>query len=882
VAVAGAGIRRADYDRVIVEWLLERELEVEALVGVVDAARAGKGSFVFVAGEAGIGKTSLLRALRARLEGLAVFVVGACEPLSVPVPLGPVRELLSATSVSAAALEGDDRFALARLVLGALRGNEPVVGVVEDAHWADPATLDVLRLLARRVEDSGVVMVVTYRDDELATNPRLGMLVGDLVSVPAVRRLALRRLSEAAVRALAEPVRVDARELWRLTSGNPFLVAEALAAGGGLPATVRDATLARVGRLDPEARGVVDAAAVIGPRVEPGLLAAVAPGRVEAVEGALACGVLTEDGRGLAFRHELTRQAVEVLISPPRRAALHARVLAALEREQDGADSARLAHHAECAGLAVQASSYARLAAADAERVGALREAGLQLERALRFGKGLDARERFELLVRFSRATNFEGRMEDALRAAREAVGIAERDLSVREHGRALNILVAALWSLDRMVEAKDAARSAMGVLETAGEVADLARAHSAYLRVEAVAFDPSAVIDAAPQALELAEATGLEEARIDIEISLGLARGHQGELDAGEQLARALEDALAAGLHIQTIRAYVNSVVVAADARDHATVDVVSAAALRLFGDYQARIPRDGVTIAVARSLFDRGRWEQALEAAARGRREWFGEVPFALVVEGLVRARRGQPDAETLLKQALASVAGVPAGWRHAMIRAALAEAAWLGGDRPGVLAQVTAALETPWAGHFGRPAGELALWAMRCGEQVDPPACAPEPVRLELVGDWRGAIRAWRELEAPYEAALAALPGDDRAAREAVAALQRLGARAAVRGFARARSERGGRAPRGPHRSTLANAAGLTRREQEVLLHVARGATNPEIAQALHLSERTVAHHVSAILAKFDVRTRTAAVEAAHAAGLLPIDGMPGQPI
>src|SRR3981081_1114387 len=106
---------------------------------------------------------------------------------------------------------------------------------------------------------------------------------------------------------------------------------------------------------------------------------------------------------------------------------------------------------------------------------------------ALRFGKGLGARERFELLVRFSRARNFEGQMEDALRAAEEAVAIAERDLGAHEHGRALNLLVAALWSLDRMVEAKDAAQSAIGVLETTGEVADLARAHSAYLRVEAV-----------------------------------------------------------------------------------------------------------------------------------------------------------------------------------------------------------------------------------------------------------------------------------------------------------------------------------------------------------------------------------------------------------
>ena len=170
--------------------------------------------------------------------------------------------------------------------------------------------VDVLRLLARRVEQAGVVVVVTYRDDELAANSQLAMLVGDLVSVPAVRRLPLRRLSESAVGSLAASSGVDGRELSRLTSGNPFLVVEALAAGDGLPSTVRDATLARVGSLDADARGVVDAAAVIGQRVSPGLLVAVASSSAGAVEDALACGVLIEDGGELVFRHELTRQAV--------------------------------------------------------------------------------------------------------------------------------------------------------------------------------------------------------------------------------------------------------------------------------------------------------------------------------------------------------------------------------------------------------------------------------------------------------------------------------------------------------------------------------------------------------------------------------------------
>ena len=297
--------------------LLERDAELEALVEAVKAARSGAGSFVLIAGEAGIGKTSLVRALRARLGGRAWFAVGACEALSVPVPLGPVRELFVAASADAAAAEGVDRFALVRSLLDALGRPEPVVVVIEDAHWADPATLDVLRLLARRVELTRIVVIVTYRDDELAANRALALLVGDLATVPEVRRLTLRRLSDSAVRSLAASSGLDPRELSRLTSGNPFLVVEALAARDGLPSSVRDATLARVGRLEAEARGVIDAAAVVGQRITPALLAVVAPSSAHAVEEALACGVLIEDGEELVFRHELTRQAVEVVDRRP-------------------------------------------------------------------------------------------------------------------------------------------------------------------------------------------------------------------------------------------------------------------------------------------------------------------------------------------------------------------------------------------------------------------------------------------------------------------------------------------------------------------------------------------------------------------------------------
>ena len=215
--------------------------------------------------------------------------------------------------------------------------------------------------------------------------------------------------------------------------------------------------------------------------------------------------------------------------------------------------------------------------------------------------------------------------------------------------------------------------------------------------------------------------------------------------------------------------------------------------------------------------------------------------------MVEALARLRRGIEGGDELLAGAAAALASVPEGARHGLVRAALAEAAWLHDDRVGMREHALAGLRSAHADQFARSAGELALWASRAGAPVEPPARMHDPVRRELEDDWRGAIDAWRALDAPYEAALAALPGDERAARQAVAALQRLGAPAAARAFARDRALHGASALRGPRRSTLANAAGLARREQEVLEHVAAGATNADIARALHLSHRTVEHHL-----------------------------------
>ena len=322
-------------------------LERGELLAQLEAARDEGGRLLFVGGEAGVGKTMLVRAFVAGKEAL----LGSCENLTAATPLGPFLDV-------GIELESDPR----RVAAALLRelGRTPLL-VLEDVHWADQATLDVLRVLGRRVDGTQALVVATYRDDEVAGDHPLRVVLGELASARAVSRLAVPRLSFDAVRELAEPHGADADAIHRLTQGNAFYVTEILAAGGGtLPETVRDAVLARAAALEPEARRLLEVVSVIPARAELWLLEAVAPAELDQLGACLDSGVLVADGDGVAFRHELARLAVESAAPPNRRRLVHAAIVRALEAT---GQLSRLAHHAEEAGDSAAVLEYAPEAA---------------------------------------------------------------------------------------------------------------------------------------------------------------------------------------------------------------------------------------------------------------------------------------------------------------------------------------------------------------------------------------------------------------------------------------------------------------------------------------------------------------------------------------
>jgi DNA-binding CsgD family transcriptional regulator len=236
-------------------------------------------------------------------------------------------------------------------------------------------------------------------------------------------------------------------------------------------------------------------------------------------------------------------------------------------------------------------------------------------------------------------------------------------------------------------------------------------------------------------------------------------------------------------------------------------------------------------------------------------------------------VRARRGDPGVDELLDQALEL--SLPTGefQRLGRVRAARAESAWYRGDRETVMRETSRGLEQSSGNKDPWIKGELLFWQSRVAPLAEPPQNVTEPYRLMLAGEWRAAAGAWKQYGMPYERALALSLGTEEPLREALTVLERLGAAPLAAIVRRRLRELGARdVPRGPNATTARNPAGLTSREMEVLMLLAEGRTNPQLARTLHLSRKTVDHHVSAILEKLDARSRGEAVAAAFNLGIV----------
>lgn len=869
--------------------LLERDRVLAQLVALARRGATLRGQIAVVSGEAGVGKSSLLEALQAAHSADLPFAWGHFDALFTPRQLGPFYDLapLLGEKVEAALSQGAAQGELFPAVLAAISMLPAgAILVFEDVHWADHASLDLLKYIARRLPVLRVLIVLTYRDEEAGPEHPLTQLLGDLPA-SGTTRILLQPLSREAVRTMAQGHGRDGDVLYEATAGNPFFVSEIIAqpalAGDQLPRSVRDAVLARLSRIPVAERRFLESISVAPDLVSAGVIDALAgPAGRSACQACEAHGLLLRDADGrVRFRHELARVATLGALPAAQQEVHHRQLLAVYLGLGEAVPPDLIVHHAAALNDVATLLAHAPRAARRAAAVGAHKEAAAQLAIALRHVDGATP----ELAAALHQDWAYEAglfEVTDAVLAARREAVRRWRALGRLDRvGDNLRWLWRLHWYRGEIDQAEAAARASLAILENLAPSAELAQAYVFRAHQHLLKGQRADSIDWGQRAIAMAEASADTETRTQGLVTVATAMLFSGEAQGRKLMEAGLQLALAHGLHEQAARAYTNYSEYAIVMRDWAVAERLVLEGIAFDVKHGLDSWTGYLTGRHAQLRLEQGRLDEA-ETLARGALSIEGRTLLmrlpAMTSLAITRSRLAAPDALALLQEALANALAMREQQRLTPVRLGLIEHLALGGQHDEARVHLQAVLDfgtqllRPW------DAGAVRVWAARLKVAVDETVGRePTPAQaLELAGDPDGAARALDRLNAPFEAAVCRLMaahagGAEQARARLEAALQGFGAFGCEAGILACRRVAAGQGRalarparrRGPYRAARSHPLGLTAKEVQVLALLTEGASNAEIAKRVSRSERTVEHHVSAVLSKLNAANRLEAV-------------------
>ncbi len=876
--------RRAAWNHVRMIDPLEREEVLASLKEAGRQASAGLGSVSLVQGEAGLGKSSLIRSARRHWSADVQVLVGHCDDLDPPRVLGPLRDLTPHLKPELAqALRTEDRESVFAAVCAEFSHGPARVLVIEDVHWCDEATLDVLQFLIRRIAPMPLALVLTYRGEAATAEGRFRRLLGTAALAERVRHIELEPLSRAAVELMVEVSaygstagshRMDADWLHRVTGGNPFFVTEMLRCRSipeTAPPTVVDAVLARTQNLGDEVHAALEQLAVIPSTIEQWLVKALLGKQVSVLPVAEQAGVIVSTPGQVSFRHELTRRAIVDAIPGPGQVHLHRRALRALVARPQ-ADPSRLVHHAIGAGDAEAIVRYGLAAAQDASQAGAHREAVAHYRSALAHRDQLSELELAEALERYATECHTTGDLDAAVAATLEEVELRRKGNDRRALGRALRRLSLgqALSSSGPLPDA--AAQEAVEVLIEAGDDRLLALAYSHRAQLYLRASSNTEGLDNGRRAVALARTVDDPAVLSHALNNAGSAYWAMGDRDLGKSLLEeSLQVALEADEAMEACRAHMNLAWSLLDdlRMDEAHFHIEAMIALAEAAEQWGKL--EFIRGHQALVAFYKGDWEivdQVVERTTDQRSPVAHEL--VTIVRGRVAVRRGDPEGDELLAS-VEDLGQVRDLLTQGLLASGRAEAAWLAGDFEAVRRHAEPIYARARRLGHRRWEEELGHWLILAGQQVAAPLSL-EPYAAQGQGRVADAAAWWQAEGMPYEQAAAlALSDQPDHLLTSLPIFDRLGARPQARRVRDRLRKMSVRVPRGPIVNTRGNPAGLTSRQVEIARFLGRGCSNAEIAQMLTLSVRTVDNHVAAVLAKLGVGSRHEVAEQVRRLGL-----------
>ncbi len=869
--------------------LIERDEQLKMLGDIFRRAMDSSGRVVVISGEAGIGKTMLLRRFVEQHRQTSVTYWGSCDALITPRPLGPLQDIASRLDAELARqleTSTEPGKIFSRLLAAIETHKKLPILVIEDVHWADTSTLDLIKFLGRRITSLRALLLLSLRSDEVNRGHPIWRALGE-ISPSSIWRLELAPLTFDGVRQLAKGSSVNVGDLHRLTGGNPFFVSEFVSSqndGRSLPASIRDALRSRRARIGKSANTVLDVMSIF-PSPPPDWLLTRMLSRtsMRSAEECIAAGLLVRDENGqLRFRHDLARLAVLEDVPEHSRRTLHARAVEALNTSRDAGhpvQSSTIIHHAAGAGDGREVLRLAPLAASDAARMGAHAQAAAHLSAALGYVSLASPEQAAQLHESWSYEAALAVKIDEKTIEARHQAIKLWRSVGRQDKvGLNLRWLARLHWFRGEAKEADKYLSEALAVLESLPPGPELAMAYAIRSQFLMLHRRTKESVEWGNRAIELARKCDAIETLVHGLNTVGTARLYADDKAGMSMLEESLKLSLEHGLHEQAARAYTNIASCAVSRRDFATAETYSAEGIKFDTEHDLGSWIDSLFGYQAQVRLEQGRLTEARDIAETVlRREHQTRVmrmPAAIVLT-LAHTRVGDDADDERLEKLLADATAIAELQYLLPARLALIEVTWLRGDAELARKHAVALSELPLERLNTWNFGEATIWLHRCEMSSlyrGPKRSLPSARQLEIAGKHGEAADVLLELGMRYEAALvlAHARGAPAAAAmsKAIQIFEEIGARPAAE-FTRRRALGLGisnalpKPKRGPYAKSRSHPLGLTGREVQILQYVKDGLSNREISAEVSRSERTVEHHISAILSKLSVRNRVEAL-------------------